>query len=385
MPKTSFPYSENILQWVWNEQLFDIEHLQTECGRRLRILNPGLLNKSDGPDFKHSKILIDNTEWNGSVELHLKSKGWKQHNHHRDSQYNNVILHVVVENDPLMVTTKSQHTPYTLNLLPYLHSDLEKFLSNINSSKFLPCAANLNYISKDVFEQQINKAHHEYLEKKVQDFLHFYTPGISQSLAWKHALIISVFDGFGISKNRQAMQGLAQQLLKYEYSSIQELQDKAYKFAFGKNTVSHWNYKGCRPNAHPAKRIKTATLFMDAILQTPFNNFLEENVFKLWSVWCKKFGVHKAGHPKILFATVFLPALYFLGTLYCSKKLINTVNNEWDSYKAPIPKVLVSKFEQLDISPSVYQKKLGAMHQLNHYCRQKKCSECLVLKKVISS
>lgn len=385
MPKTSFPYSENILQWVWNEQLFDTGNLQTECGKQIRILNTGLLNTSDGPDFKHSKILIDDIEWHGSVELHLKANGWNQHKHHEDDNYNNVILHVVAENNPIPVRTKSQHTPYTLNLLPYLHSDLERFLSNTRPSKFLPCATNLSYISKDAFEQQINKAHHEYLEKKVADFLNFYSPEISQSLTWKHALIISLFDGFGISKNRLSMQCLAKKLLNCDYNSVQELQNNAHRLAFGSSSTLNWNFKGCRPNAHPAKRIKTAVLFMDLILKSPFDIFLEENVLDIWDFWCKKTNVHKAGHPKILFATVFLPALYFLGTLYQSKILTRTVKNKWASYQAPIPSILLSEFNKLDFPASIYQNKLGAIHQLKHYCMPKKCSECLVLKKAISS
>jgi hypothetical protein len=105
----------------------------------------------------------------------------------------------------------------------------------------------------------------------------------------------------------------------------------------------------------------------------------------LWASWCKEIGVHKAGHPKILFATVYLPALYFLGTLYQSKSLIDTVKDLWNTYQAPIPAVLLSKFNKLDIPSSIYRNKLGAVHQLKHYCASKKCSECLVLKNAISS
>lgn len=385
MPRSSFPYSEQILQWVWNEQLFDTHKLQTQCGKRVHILHQGLLNNSDGPDFKHSKIMIDDIEWNGSVELHLKSEGWKQHGHHKDGNYNNVILHVVAENDPKPVTTKSNCTPFTLNLLPYIHSDLEQFLSNIEQSSFLPCAKNIRFISEDVFNQQIEKAHQEYLEKKVEDFLSFYTPDISQSLAWKHALIISIFDGFGISNNRFSMQELARKLLSIEYSSIKELQEHARQFAFGSDSTLDWNFKGCRPNSHPSKRIETATRFLDFISHTSFDDFLGKNALDLWSIWCKEMDIHKAGHPKILFATVYLPALYLLGNIYQSNKLINTVKTTWNSYQAPIPKMLLSKFKQLEIPASSYQKKLGAIYQLKHYCALKKCSECLVLKKIISS
>lgn len=385
MPKTSFPYSEQILHWVWNEQLFNADQLYTECGKRIRILNQGVLNNSDGPDFKQAKILIGNLEWNGSVEFHITSKGWYQHGHHKDKNYDNVILHVVTEYQPCSVNTQSNHAPFTLNLLPHLHTDLELFLTNIRKSSHLPCATNLNFISEDVFNQQIEKAHQEYLDKKVDDFLCFYSPEISQSLAWKHALIISIFDGFGISNNRVPMQELAKKILSTPYNSMQNLQEYAAQLAFGSQMSLTWNVKGSRPNAHPANRIETAVQFIDLILQTPFEEFLDKNALDHWASWCKKIGIEKAGHPKILYATVFLPALYFLGTLYHSKNLLEAVKDQWNTYQAPIPTILFSKFKKLGLPSTIYKNKLGAIHQLKHYCAQRKCSECLVLKKAISS
>jgi len=385
MLKNSFPYSEHILQWVWNEQLFETTGLRTECGKNIQIIDPGVLNHSDGPDFKHAKILIDGIEWNGSIELHLVSSGWYQHGHHFDKNYENVILHVVTENNPTSVKTKSGSSLYTLNLLPLVSTELTHFLSNIQHSNTLPCAGSVNYISEDVFLQQIEKAHHEYLEKKVADFLTFYSSSISQSIAWKQALIIAVFDGFGISNNRDSMKNLAKELLDFEYKTISQLKEHAFQIAFGSSSIISWNFKGCRPNAHPSKRIETALQFFHAIRETPFDQFLNENSLYFWSDWCKKFGISNAGHPKILFGTVYLPALYLLGTLYHSQKIQQAVLERWKSYKAPVPSSLLSKFKALDISPSIYQKKLGAVHQLKHYCSQGKCSKCLVLKKVISS
>ena len=125
------------------------------------------LNHSDGPDFKSSKLLIGNIEWNGSVELHLKSSGWKSHNHHSDHNYDNVILHVVAEENPSPVSTLSGSSPFTLNLLPYIHSDLGSFLSNLDHSKKLPCSGNLTFISEEVFQKQIERSHREYLHKKI--------------------------------------------------------------------------------------------------------------------------------------------------------------------------------------------------------------------------
>lgn len=384
MPEASFPYSERILQWVWNELLFDNTCLTTECGKPVQIIHQGILNHSDGPDFKSSKLVIGNIEWNGSVELHLKSSGWKAHNHHSDHNYNNVILHVVAEENPSPVSTLSGSSPFTLNLLPYIHSDLGAFLSNLDHSKKLPCTGNLTFISEDVFHEQIARSHQEYLNKKVDAFISFYSSDTSQSVAWKNALILSVFDGFGISQNRKQMRTLAYSLLKSDISTLHGLQSKADDIAFRGSQIN-WNFKGTRPHSHPARRLKTAVHFLHLIKSTPFEDLLNADSYKLWNVWCSEIGVQNAGHPKILYATVFLPALYFLGKLYHSEKITSTVKEEWNSFKAPIPKILLSEFAQLEISPSFYQKKLGSIHQLREYCKPKNCSECLVLKKAFSS
>lgn len=384
MSKKSFPYSEHILQWVWNELLFDTTSLTTECGKSLRILNQGILNRSDGPDFKSSRLLIDGMEWHGSVELHLISSGWVSHNHHTDRNYNNVVLHVVAENSPRKVHTFSGSAPFTLNILPYIHSGLASFLSNFDRSRSLPCSGNLTFLSQEIFQEQIERSHQEYLSKKVDDFLCFFSPSISQSLAWKNALILSIFDGLGISGNRHQMRELASTLLTKKYESLAQLKSQATNIAF-ENPDIKWNYKGLRPNSHPSKRINTAIEFFHFVKSTPFEHFLTPESHKIWFKWCAQIGIQNAGLPKILYATVFLPSLYFLGKLFQSEKIIDSVKNEWNLFSAPIPKILLSEFTQLNISPSVYQKKLGSVHQLREYCKPKKCSECLVLKKAISS
>ena len=100
MSNSSFPYSEDILQWVWSEGLIDFAALQTTCGKSIDVLNPGTLNTSDGPDFTFATISIGGLTWSGSIEMHLKSSDWSHHNHHTDDKYNNVILHAVVQKQP---------------------------------------------------------------------------------------------------------------------------------------------------------------------------------------------------------------------------------------------------------------------------------------------
>jgi hypothetical protein len=86
---------ETFLHFVWQYQYFDKKELSTTNGQKIEIKRPGHINSDAGPDFKEGKLSIDEIDWNGSVEIHVKSSEWDQHQHQTDEAYNNVILHVV--------------------------------------------------------------------------------------------------------------------------------------------------------------------------------------------------------------------------------------------------------------------------------------------------
>ena len=73
--------------------------LKTTSGLLIRVVNPGLPNTGEAPDFTHAKMWIGETLWAGEVELHLSASSWHHHLHHLDRNYDAVILHVVWEND----------------------------------------------------------------------------------------------------------------------------------------------------------------------------------------------------------------------------------------------------------------------------------------------
>jgi hypothetical protein len=68
-------------------------------GKRLQILSPGKLNVKEGPDLLDIAILSDGMVYIGDAEFHLKSSDWSKHKHSDDSRYDNVILHIVCEDD----------------------------------------------------------------------------------------------------------------------------------------------------------------------------------------------------------------------------------------------------------------------------------------------
>ena len=90
---------EDLLQFIWKFQYFNSSELTSTDGDLVQIIYPGAYNSNQGPDFKEAKIKINNILWSGNVELHINSSHWNTHHHSDDSNYNNIILHVVWNHD----------------------------------------------------------------------------------------------------------------------------------------------------------------------------------------------------------------------------------------------------------------------------------------------
>ena len=104
--------SENLLQFIWQFRLYDSSKpLLTNEGLEAIVIHPGTLNKHAGPDFLEAKVKIGNTLWVGNVEIHLKSSDWKKHQHEKNENYSNLILHVVYEHDEEVETYNNSQFP----------------------------------------------------------------------------------------------------------------------------------------------------------------------------------------------------------------------------------------------------------------------------------
>ena len=90
---------ERLLHYVWKHKMLPLRMLTTSDGQEVEVIDPGLHNHDQGPDFFNAKIRLGETLWAGNVEVHLRSSDWYRHGHESDPAYNNVILHVVGEID----------------------------------------------------------------------------------------------------------------------------------------------------------------------------------------------------------------------------------------------------------------------------------------------
>jgi len=102
---------ERLLHYVWKHRMLPVGTLIATDGQELEVIDPGLHNRDQGPDFFNAKIRLGATVWAGNVEVHLRSSDWYRHGHDTDPAYNSVILHVVGEIDDEVRTAEGKTLP----------------------------------------------------------------------------------------------------------------------------------------------------------------------------------------------------------------------------------------------------------------------------------
>jgi hypothetical protein len=132
--------NEDILSFIWRFQYYAAEALCTDEGSKLSILRTGHRNGNAGPDFSEARVMIQDFQWVGSIEIHVKSSDWYLHNHDADPAYETVILHVVWENDRPVTRQDGTLLP-TLSLKEIVNlSVLEKYARLQDETETIPCA-----------------------------------------------------------------------------------------------------------------------------------------------------------------------------------------------------------------------------------------------------
>lgn len=87
------------MQFLWEHRLGLRQDMRTVDGRRVRVVDQGVLNTGAGPDFFNATVEIGDETWAGNVEIHVRASDWFRHGHDHDHAYDSVILHVVQFDD----------------------------------------------------------------------------------------------------------------------------------------------------------------------------------------------------------------------------------------------------------------------------------------------
>lgn len=138
----------------------------------LQVLHTGFRNHDAGPDFTHARLLINDVEWIGTVEMHHRTSDWLTHRHQHDRAYDNVILHVVWHDDRPTSgkrVDRANGTPLpTLELRNRTEASLlERYNALSQSAEAIPCAGQFRTVSPLRVTSMLDKAMLQRLERKA--------------------------------------------------------------------------------------------------------------------------------------------------------------------------------------------------------------------------
>lgn len=127
---------EEFLHWVWKNGMSDMPLLAGVDP--VEVISAGAYNRDSGPDFFNTRILYDGVEWAGNTEIHINASDWYRHGHHTDHAYDNVVLHLVQNNDTEVYTASGRHV-LTITMM-FSRELWNNYLDFVNDPAPLPCA-----------------------------------------------------------------------------------------------------------------------------------------------------------------------------------------------------------------------------------------------------
>ncbi|MEL6864611.1 MAG: DUF2851 family protein [Bacteroidota bacterium] len=414
---------EDFLHYVWRSRSFNWHQLKTTDGQIVQIRQFGEWNKNAGPDFLHARIQIGAELWVGNVEIHLRSSDWWKHQHQNDKAYDNVILHVVYEDDKRITKQNGQSIP----CLELKHRIPKGLIGNyqvlLGNSHWIPCQAHIAKVEGISRELWLDRLMVERLEKRTQTFLATLEYHRNN---WEEVFYQHIARSLGLYVNTTPFEQLARSLplailqkhkhhllqieallfgqaglllgefeedypnqLKKEYTFLQ------HKYQLKALLPESWKFSRLRPANFPTIRIAqlAALIFQSEHL---FHKILAirnakeiEAIFDLrlspyWnhhyqfdqpSVKRKKsLGKHTI---RLLVINTIAPLLFMYGHLRSEERYKELALHLLESLP-PEDNHIIRKWNSLGLKAINAQQSQALLQLKQHYCEQKACMQCAI-------
>ena len=195
---------EEFLHYLWKYSLYDPEKLFDNEKNKIIVLNPGEYNRDSGPDFFNARISIEGTVWAGNVEIHSRSSHFDNHGHQNDPAFNNVILHIVAENDKRVFNSKGEEI-LTVEIT-FDSSLFEKYTFLINNPYIIACQDDIKKLDDIPVRHWLNSVLIERFQRKSGSILKiFYETGND----WEETFYRMLARYFGFRVNTEPFEMLA--------------------------------------------------------------------------------------------------------------------------------------------------------------------------------
>ncbi len=421
---------EELLHYVWKTKNFDFSNLITTEGKQISIGKFGHYNLNAGPDFLEGMITIEKTNWYGHIEMHLKSSDWIRHQHETDENYQNVVLHVVYDEDEIIYRQDGSRIPCIelKDRIPF--HVLEGYETLHSRTDNISCSAELGETDMDIFYFQLNRMFVERLETKSYPIA---LELESNKNDWNQTLFISLAKGMGLPVNMHAMESLARSIpvnliakhrdqklqlealffgqagmLKGNWNDAypQQLQ-KEYLFLKKKYQLHEmsgveWKLSRMRPTSFPTLRIA----FLAALYHThpDLHTILlhEERLENIWSLfdvgidsyWSTHFLWDKVSSKSEknlgftakanLVINAIVPYLFAYGQYMGEDQYVERAMGFVTQLKSESNKI-IRQWKKYGVEAKNALDSQALIHLYKEYCLKKRCTECAFGNKILRS
>ena len=418
---------EAFLHFVWKEQLFQKSGLCSTYSQKIEILDPGVHNQDEGPDFLNARIRIDDVLWVGNVEIHVRASEWMKHGHYSDPLYENVILHVVAEHDEDVTLINGKPLPALV--LQWDKMLEQKFRKLMTSGAWVACQPYLHKL--DPFRIKV------ILGRLVVERLERFVSGIEEELHrtknnWEETFYRLLGWGYGLKINAQPFLLLARSLplsyvLKHRNNSFQLealffgqagwLEDRLFgddyferlkkEYAFLRNKFSlqplpvHlWRFMRMRPSTFPTIRLAQFVSLLHSREHLFSSVMMAENPEDLYSIFqvsaseywdthylfnkpakkqTKKMGIQAIRN---LLINVVIPFYFVYGSRAEKNELKDKALNLLESLP-PEQNSIIRKWASIGIRADNAFYSQALLQLKNEYCNPGRCGDCTIGKNLI--
>lgn len=415
---------EDLLHHLWKFRNFRSQVHYSSTGQRVEVIHPGIHNHDSGPDFFNARIRLDNIVWAGNVELHVRSSDWVAHGHCGDRSYDNVILHVVYDDDKpdKLMDAAFSTVEIKKNIDPWV---IEKYDSLVEHQSFVPCATVLNsgIVDSMLTNNYLERLFVEKLEHKCNLIMGLLSASNGN---WERTFYQVVARSFGLGSNRLPFEMLSRSiplsLTIRDMQSIDQVEALLFgqagflsgtladqyalrlqghydkiRSAFQLHAISEhlWKFSRLRPGNFPTLRIAqlAAFLYQD---QIRFRHIMQTKDLRCLTEWFRveasdywaghsKFGRSSVGRSTRLGDTAIssiminavLPTMFAYGKVMRQSELTERSIELMRDLCGETNKI-VSNWQKLGFSNDSALESQALLHLKEEYCDHKKCLSCTI-------
>jgi len=419
---------EDVLHYVWRTRRFEFQNLFTTEGESVEILAPGVHNTHAGPDFFDARVRIGDTLWAGNVEMHLFASEWEAHRHGEDRAYDNVVLHVVWEEDQPVLRQNGERIP-CIELKKRIPAvTIKTYRELLHNEHWIPCQHHFHRVPDITRQLWLDRLMVERLEAK--------TAFISENLErnrqhWEETFYQVLARNFGLKVNAEPFEALARSLplslLSKHKNSLLQLEallfgqagllegafeddypqrlQKEYVFLqhkYGLQPIaeSAWKFLRMRPANFPSLRIaqfatlihQSAHLFSKILVAQNVEEI--ENMFevRLSNYWQTHYVFGKASAKRnktlgqtaihLLVINTIAPFLFVYGKQKAEPALCDRALRLLESVP-PESNSIIDNWQRLGMEPVSAGQTQALLQLKNEYCDKKQCMRCAVGSEVM--